>query len=554
MIARAFAHPAAEPLPSIQKAPKMNPSLRRFLDTTNLLPWSVFVVGLCIAAASALWLRDDIESKAQHEFNVHAHRLAEDIKRRFETPVYGLNGARGVYAAKGDDVSRQQFRNYVESRNLNGEFPGVRGMGFVQRVERADLDRFIARERADEEPHFAVRQLTPVEREDLYVIKIIEPRSPNHGALGLDLGSEARRRAGAEQAVITGEATLSAAVSLVQDDKKRPGFLLYVPVFRAGTDPSTSQQRFDALLGLTYAPIVAEELLADAMDITAGAVDYDLYDQKDAKTTSNWVHGTATSTRESRYMRSEAVAVPGRQLALEMRSTAVFEASIPTELPWYTLGLGSYVSLLLALLLRQQATGRVRAEELARGMTADLARLAQVAKHTSNSVVITDPELRIVWINEGFTRISGFSYEEAVGRTHEQLLNPGPEGREPGVLKDLAGNELAQEGCRVEIAYRSKQGLLYWLDAEFQPLYNAQGEHTGFMEIGSDVTERLQAQTQLQAALRENNALLRTIDMHAIVSMTSRRSTTPSARSAAIRAKSCWGRTTASCIRACSPT
>ena len=50
---------------------------------------------------------------------------------------------------------------------------------------------------------------------------------------------------------------------------------------------------------------------------------------------------------------------------------------------------------LLAALLRQQITGRSRAENLAQEMTADLSRLALVARRTSNAVVITDVQRRI---------------------------------------------------------------------------------------------------------------------------------------------------------------
>lgn len=46
----------------------------------------------------------------------------------------------------------------------------------------------------------------------------------------------------------------------------------------------------------------------------------------------------------------------------------------------------------------------------------ELARLSRVASQTTNGVIITDMEGRVEWINEGFTRITGYSLEDLQGR------------------------------------------------------------------------------------------------------------------------------------------
>jgi CHASE1-domain containing sensor protein len=56
-------------------------------------------------------------------------RAIVEISARFQKPVYGLNGARGMYAAS-KSVTRAQFQAYVDSRDMPKEFPGVRGLGF----------------------------------------------------------------------------------------------------------------------------------------------------------------------------------------------------------------------------------------------------------------------------------------------------------------------------------------------------------------------------------------------------------------------------------------
>ena len=135
---------------------------------------AVLGLGLMLTAAAVLWQQRSVESEARIRFDQKGERVLAEITRRFNTPVYGIKGARGVYAAD-PHVNRAEFRAYVESRDLPVEFPGVRGFGFAQRVLREELDDFIAAERADDAPRFAVR--TSGNAADLYVIKFIEPRS-----------------------------------------------------------------------------------------------------------------------------------------------------------------------------------------------------------------------------------------------------------------------------------------------------------------------------------------------------------------------------------------
>lgn len=69
-----------------------------------------------------------------------------------------------------------------------------------------------------------------------------------------------------------------------------------------------------------------------------------------------------------------------------------------------------------------------------------------------------------------------------------------------------------------EIVNRSKSGQEYWIELEIQPRYNEKNELIGFMAIESDISERKATYQRLEAALRENDALLSTLDLHGIIS------------------------------------
>ena len=478
------------------------------------LPALILAIGTLVSTAGAWWLHQRTQAEAEAEFGRIVLRNAENISDRFRLPVYGLNGVRGVYATH-VHVSRETFRRYVSTRDLASEFPGVRGFGIIQRVERADIDAFIAAQRADNAPRFTLHQLELRDEPEHFVVRLIEPAAENAGAAGLDVGSERVRRAGVLQALETGQPATSGLVTLMHDEKRRPGVLLYVPVYgddASGTVSSASNKNVSGaaasaagspLRGLLFAPIVISELLAGLSDVAGDRVRLELFDTASGQASGPQLFDSNAGQAEpqaaeqapARFEGLRTVELPGRLVTLRARSTPAFEAAHPGTSAWL-LGLGGLItSVLLAALLRQQITGRARAERHAGQMTADLNRLALVARRTNNAVVITDAQRRITWVNEGFERVSGYSAAEAMGRSPGALLQGSMTAADSVQAMREALN--AGKGFRGELLNQAKNGAIYWIEIDIQPLHDEHGAHTGFMAIETDITSRKDAERGL---------------------------------------------------------
>src|SRR5512139_812516 len=89
-----------------------------------VLPAQAAMAGVVVGAAVAAWLPNEARADAEADFQRMLVRTSADISERFRKPVYGLMGARGVYATH-DDVRRDTFLAYVTSRSMPAEFPGV---------------------------------------------------------------------------------------------------------------------------------------------------------------------------------------------------------------------------------------------------------------------------------------------------------------------------------------------------------------------------------------------------------------------------------------------
>ena len=467
------------------------------------------LLGLALTGAGVAWQLQDISVAAQEKFERRAERIERDIRRKLALPVYGLNGLRGMFAA--GPVTRSEFRAWVESRDLPVEFPGVRGLGFIERVKRDELASFVAAQRADGRPEFAID--TAGNAPDLYVVKYIEPGASNRTSPGKDVGREAVRREAAERAARSGLPALSGSVQLALDGKRGPGFLYFIPVYRdAGAAAlATPEQRQSMAIGLLYARIMVSEIMKGATDPAQGTLDIQLFE--DAKTQPGDAlfdsrHAAAGKDASAPGVLGHAFEslrrfeVGGRTLVLRATSTPAFEASIDRSSAAFIAVGGALASFLLALTVWLLGVGRVRAQRRAQRMTADLARLARVVQHTSNSVAIADAQMRITWVNDGFTRITGYTLEEAVGRTPGELLACAK--ADQATIKTLRDAVAAGVPCRVEILNCAKDGREYWIDIEAQPTRDENGVLVGYMEIGTDVTER----RALDEELRRSNELM----------------------------------------------
>ena len=344
-------------------------------------PLLLLLLGLCLTLVVGQW------SKRQHEYRLQAAlersslRVSNDITQRFNYAYRGLVGARGMFASRGQ-VSRKEFQAYMASLDLVNEFPGVRGFGFIQHVGRDGLSAFVAAQRADDAPQFSVYQLEDRGQAELYVIRLIVPVNANARAEGLDVGSEPLRRAAIQRAIDTGEPIMTSAISLVQDDRKTPGVLLYLPYYQAGASLESVAERRAALLGVLYAPIVISDLLHATAEFSSQQIDFELFEgaTAGAKETLYYDSGNQLAklgsgqSVDSQPLHSISQALPlfGQALSLRVHSLPAFESMFDHTVPWWIWGAGTLLSAAGSLLLRLQTTGLQRSEQRAREMTKQL--------------------------------------------------------------------------------------------------------------------------------------------------------------------------------------
>lgn len=120
--------------------------------------------------------------------------------------------------------------------------------------------------------------------------------------------------------------------------------------------------------------------------------------------------------------------------------------------------------------------------------------LSLVANKTDNSVLITDAQGRIEFVNPGFTRMSGWTSDEVMGRKPGDFLQgPGTSQETRAAIRERLDRS---EPFYDEILNYSKDGRPYWISLAINPVFNAAGKLERYISIQANVTETKQASVQ----------------------------------------------------------
>ncbi len=112
-----------------------------------------------------------------------------------------------------------------------------------------------------------------------------------------------------------------------------------------------------------------------------------------------------------------------------------------------------------------------------------------------NGIMITDHNGTIIWVNQAFTTMTGYSVEESVGQNPRMLKS---DKHESLFYQDLWKTILTGHVWNGEIINRRKDDTLYTAEMTITPVCDAKGEVTHFIATKQDITERKQAEEVLK--------------------------------------------------------
>ena len=477
---------------------------------------AVLAIGLMLTAVGGWLVYQQSEQTDALRFRRLSERLTSTLSARLQNIEEALYGARGLFAASAS-VERADWASYT--RNVEGYLRrGVLSFGYIERVRRPDLPAFLARVRADGAPDFEVHPAS--DHDELYVVAYVEPSAQNTGALGKDLGTEERRLAAAVEAVRTNRTTLTRLITLTPDERRLPGFLLFLPIYEKGGTPVTPADRERALQGWVFAAIRIDELMDGVSLVTEDQVDFDIFDG-DAAVMSSLIfdddqhldshHGemvTAADYAGRRFSTLAPLSIYGRRWSLWISSRPKFDATVSRAVLATVLGGGVAISLLAAALTWLLITAHFRAVALAGRMTrdlrateADLRRERRIMdlfmQSVPDAVYFKDVQSRFIKCSHSMAKLFGKdSPDELTGKTDfdffsEEHARPAFEGEQ----------QIIRTGQPI-IGLPEKEvfpdGRVQWSLTTKMPLRDEEGRIIGTFGISKNLTELKIAEEKLR--------------------------------------------------------
>ncbi len=134
-----------------------------------------------------------------------------------------------------------------------------------------------------------------------------------------------------------------------------------------------------------------------------------------------------------------------------------------------------------------------------------------VVTNTQESIVITEaqpstlPGRKILYVNEAFTDMTGYTRNEVLGNTLNFLNGPKTDEETLQKLRDAIEN---YESLEVEFINYKKNGDEFWINTSMVPVSDSKGNYIHWVAIGRDVTSRRNYEDEIQTSLAEKETLL----------------------------------------------
>lgn len=390
--------------------------------------WPVVVIvllGAVTTAALTVALMQENLEQSKRQFREDVTHLANRIQGRMETYASVLGAGAGLFVAS-SHVGRDEWRTFVSTVNLQGNYPGIQGVGFSERLTPGlSVVDYQMRVAAARDENFVLRTAKGTTPE--HAIVYLEPEDArNRLAIGFDMSSEPVRRAAMADAAATGEMRLSGPVTLVQEQaggRPQPGVLMYVPVYERGyvaPERVSGAERAARLRGYVYAPFRMHDLVNTVLGERNPEFSFSLTDRPgEAAAAQELFHYGALSSPGGDTMRiAQGISIGGRVWVLEALAAPRYAggSGFAQEIG-VAIG-GGLVTILLAWIAVVTVRARDQAVMIAGRMTIELEfsrrRFERMVAGTTDGAWEHDMTSQQSFLSPRFREILGFEAVEVL--------------------------------------------------------------------------------------------------------------------------------------------
>jgi PAS domain S-box-containing protein len=173
----------------------------------------------------------------------------------------------------------------------------------------------------------------------------------------------------------------------------------------------------------------------------------------------------------------------------------VVSTEVPEKFETYRAAIGKWISVSVYSPRKGYFVAIINDITAQKNYVIELKKLSSAVEQSPASVVITDLNGNIEYVNPKFTEVTGFTYEEIIGKNPHILKS----GKTPKHVYTKLWNAITQgHEWQGELLNKKKNGELFWEYASISPIKNESGTITHYVAVKEDITKKKQIEKELQ--------------------------------------------------------
>lgn len=480
------------------------------------------VIGLSMVVTISAWLisSQQAEEKMLLNYQRQVEQITDLVQERMRIYENVLLGGAALINTQDGDVDLDTWKTYADGLDIETKYPGINGIGVIFNVP-PDATQDFLQDQQQQRPDFKI--YPSHERADKWPITLIEPVAPNRSAVGLDIAFENNRYQGVIRARDTGLAQVTGPIVLVQDQKRTPGFLFYVPFYEGGLSPSTLEERQETIIGVSYAPFIMQRLMQGALATEKRELLIRIWDDGVELYSDEAMGLDEAIGVDPQPLLSSSLEIPiyGRTWRFNLETTLAFRGAATTDQPRMILIGGILIELLLIGLFMALGASKQRAVSIAQTATADLwtksellvksnAKLGQRTKEVEEilqaleqnpcMILISDSEGRIKYANQLFFTAMGYSAEQVMNEPLDIFMK---HKEDVSAYNEMWKTLDAGNAWQGELHDKRADGSVFWASVSGGPIKSGEGKLLGYCFTHQDITARKDIENKMDQALQQ---------------------------------------------------
>jgi len=487
---------------------------RKIAKGKFIMVFGVLVFGLMFSFILFFTVRNQERQVFYNEFVERSRDRVELLKISIDDHIATLNAMYGFFVSS-IEVDREEFFRFVNQ--LNPVHPNVLSFDWLPRVTAEERVKFEENAQKEGFTDFRITEeeadgkiVAAAEREEYYPLFYMVPFEPNKIRFGFDNNTGSVRPKAMQKAIDTGLPIITRGFVPPGEPKNILSTRVYRPVYKNELPRETIEERRENIVGFISVLFrIGETFEKTILNFSPLGIDVYLYDVTPGEDRqllylhTDRLGGYSGKENNDPYNEeftwSAKVDIAGRLWEITAKTTPLFFPKFPFWQSWIVLFFGISLTLILLIYLFEILGRTARIQALVNEKTLELKESEEKFRslvQNANSIILRmDTKGNIDFFNEYAQKFFGFSEKEILGKNVMGTIVPkiSTVGYDlTSLIENIAKHPntyLSNENENI-----TRDGRRVWVSWTNKAVYDRQGNLTGILSIGNDITDSKKAE------------------------------------------------------------